>query len=280
MARMLTTLEEDMIAIGLLPKAAVKAVVEQTDAPKVEEPKVEEPKAAVEEECDDEEEEDDDEEMDDDEEEDDDVEEDVDAVEDGVTYTEEEIEEAVKRLRTKKGSSADRAKWRKVARKGKTKTKRKKHLRRASVKKLAKKRDRMKRGRTGTGRVRLVVQGMDRVGSLLDDVQKILNGDDKAKPAITAESRVTLAKNFAQLALTADLLATKFESVKDEDIDDLLPELIADLKEISEQYGSAALKVADGSLNESEDDLVGAFEVDLKSLLDALEVYDLSVGKN
>ena len=244
----LSTLAEDFAAIGLIPAVKAKTQVEASK-------------------CDDDDMDDDDDDDDDDEDEDEDEDDD-------------DMDEAVKRVRTKKGTSAQRAKWRKTARKGVTKAKRRKHMKKSSTKRLAKKRAIKRRGRTGSGRVRLVVTGMDRVTNLLDDVQKLLGESrEDGTEGLSESARKGIAKAYAQLALTADLLATKFRMVEDEDIEDLLPEIIEDLEEMAEDYGAAAVSLNDGSLSESEENLAEAFEADLADLLDALEVYDVS-GKD
>jgi len=256
----LTTLAEDLEAIGLLPKTEQAAPA----APKKAAPVAEAKKPKMEEPCEDCADDSDEEEPDED---------DMEEGEEGAEG--EEVAEGLRRVRTKKGTGSQRAKWRKVARRASTKLKKRKHLRKGSVKRVMKKREKIRKGRHGHGRVRMVVAGMDRVSSLLDDVQKVLGGDAETQTeSLTVESRKKIAHAFAQLALTADQLATKFESVQDEDLEELKAEIIADLKEMAEDYGDAALSIKTGSLTESEDSLTEAFESDVRDLLDALEVYD------
>jgi len=269
MAR-LTTLAEDMEAIGLLPKREPKPVVRLVEAKKT---------AKVE--CDDDEEDDDDD--DDMVSDDDDTEEGVEGDDDDEVVSEdgdEVVDEArriAKRLQRTKSGAYRLTRTKRAS--ASTKRAGKKRARSAAGKKsLRLRKRRMKTSKYKRFATKLAAKhgeslgGMGRVANLLDDVQRVLK--NTTTEGVSEDSRKKIAHAFAQLALTADTLATKFESLKNADLDEVREELLADLREMASDYGEAAIQIRDGQLQESEENLSEAFEEDVRDLLGLLEVYD------
>lgn len=272
MGQVLTTLAEDMEAIGLLPKREPQAKVIPIKP-------VVEAKKVVKAECDDE----DDDEMEPD---DDDAEEGVEGDEDDEVVSEDgDVVDEARRIAKKLQRTSSGA-YRMVRTKRATaKAKRAGKKRRRSA--AGKKSLRLRARRSKTSKYKRfasklaakhgesVDSGMGRVASLLDDVQRVLKGEKApVTEGLSADSRKKVAHAFAQLALTADTLATKFEALQDKDLDEVREELLTDLREMASDYGDAAVQIRDGKLDESEESLSLAFEEDVRDLLGFLEVYD------
>ena len=266
MSHNLTTLAEDLEAIGLLPKRDLRLVA--PTARVIDEAKKAKAKA---EDCDDDEEmDDDDEEMDDDDMEDVEVDAEGNPIDEAMRIRKRfarTASGAYKLTRTKKTSAADRLKGKKMRRSAAGKKSVRKRIRKmktSKAKRFATKLAAKHHESTG---------GMGRVANLLDDVQRVLKGKTVTE-SLDTDTRKKVSHAFAQLALTADTLATKFESLEDSDLDEVRDELLADLREMAEDYGDAALKIRDGQIDESEDNLSLAFDEDVRDLLHYLEIYD------
>jgi hypothetical protein len=177
----------------------------------------------------------------------------------------------LKQSRVKRHTSSERMKWRRAKKRGGAKSAARKYRKKASVKRMLKK-HRMKASRLRHGKAagrRRIHFGNDNVANMLEDTQELLASLDEAK----VENSI---KAFANVAIIAEMLARSFskfsEDVEGEEQENL-ESAAGFFAEMAEEAADIArgLKEAEEEIDFEEIDEV--FKAQMGDLLNGLEMY-------
>lgn len=192
----------------------------------------------------------------------------------------ESLDEA-KLVRKKRSTAGDRMKWRRDKKKGSAKAASRKYRNKASTKRMRKKHDaiadRRRHGKEA-GRTRLNF-GTDAVSNMMESTESLLKSIEEQKID-------TAIQSFANMAITAELLARTFSYIS-EDLDESGEgeegdaEMFADrasfFAELAKDAARAAKHLRRGDIPD-EDALSEAFKERMSDLLEGLALFDEATG--